>query len=561
MDEPSAKNELDIRQLTGIVLSRITLIIGVMLIVAMGTYFYAASSPNMYRATALIRVVDPNTQAVFDGTQIRIDPKRDVETQITLILSKDLRDEVKASMGDDAARMGKVSVANNGSTDIISISVVSRSPEVAAKAANAYAEIYVAKRKDLAQAEFRARADELRQKALASDVTAAQAQDLLSRATQYDIEAAIRSGSAEIVQSATVPTNPYSPKPVRDAAVAAVFGLLLGIGLAFLLDYLDDELHSPADIASIDRNLNVIGEISIVATDGKQHRKIETGMKRAIVKENSQAAEAYRALASNIRFAAIGEKRTRILVTSADMAEGKSTVTANLANTLAEIGKRVVVVSADLRRPTIGSFFDVDEKDKGITDVLLGDMTLEEVLVPVTLPSGNRIAVLPAGHVPQNAAQAVGLPQMKLMLDKLEETGADFILIDSPPLLPVADSLTLAQIVDGVILLAKVGGPIGGLKETVARLKRVNAEIIGVVVNGIPSRSRFGYGYGYRYGYRYGYGYRYRYGYRNKYGSGYGGGYGNGYGNDSNAYYSSTQAPSVDGTESESSSKPHWSET
>jgi Mrp family chromosome partitioning ATPase len=122
----------------------------------------------------------------------------------------------------------------------------------------------------------------------------------------------------------------------------------------------------------------------------------------------------------------------------------------------------------------------------------------------VPLASGRSLYVLPAGPLPQNPAEVLGSPQMRGLLDSIEKAGADFILIDSPPLLPVADALALSQIVDGVVVLAMAGKtPAGHLAETIDRLRQVNAKIIGVVLDGVPTKGRYSRYYGgYTYGYR-----------------------------------------------------------
>jgi capsular exopolysaccharide synthesis family protein len=223
---------------------------------------------------------------------------------------------------------------------------------------------------------------------------------------------------------------------------------------------------------------------------------------------DSTTAEAYRALRSNLRFSAVGVKRTSILLTSSEGSEGKSTVAANLAVVLAEAGLRVVLVSADLRKPSLSSFFGIDETEKGLTSVLIGDHDLVDCVMRVPLASGRNLYVLPAGPLPQNPAEVLGSAGLRDTLDAIERAGADFILIDSPPVLPVADALALSQFTDGVLVLTVAGRtPKGHLTETVDRLRQVNADLVGVVLNGIPTKGRYTRSYG---GYSYGYGNTYR---------------------------------------------------
>lgn len=507
------------------------MIVALVLVAAVGAFLLSSLQTDLYKATAKVRVVDPNSEAVFDGVQIRTDPKRDVDTQLQLLRSDDLRADVDQAVGNDARLIESVSMAGVGATDLISITVASTSPEVAAAAANTFADLYVQQRKEQVSSSFTARADELRQKSAEIDQQIAdidgqlaerlapndvavldarraslvsQQSDLQTRATQFDVEAATRTGNVEVAEKATPPTEPFAPTPLRNAVLAGILALLVGIGLAFLLDRLDDKLHDPGDVDRVAGGVPAIGVIPIDSPGKKGARRIAKASRRHLVALDSTAAESFRALRSNLRFSAVGTKRTTILLTSSEGSEGKSTVAANLAVVLAESGLRVVLVSADLRKPSLASFFGLNETEKGLTSVLLGDATVMECLIPVPLASGRSLYVLPAGPLPQNPAEVLGSQTMRELLETIERAGADFILIDSPPVLPVADALALSQFTDGVLVLAMAGRtPKGHLIETLDRLRQVNAQLVGVVLNGVPTKGRNsryygGYGYGYR---------------------------------------------------------------
>jgi capsular exopolysaccharide synthesis family protein len=166
---------------------------------------------------------------------------------------------------------------------------------------------------------------------------------------------------------------------------------------------------------------------------------------------------------------------------------------------LAESGLRVVVVSADLRRPMIGNLFGIDESEKGLTSVLLGDAPLADCLMPVTFESGRSLYVLPSGPLPHNPAELLGSAAFGTLLERIEAAGVDFILLDCAPVLPVADPLAIAQHVDGMVVLALAGRTReNSLRETIERLRQVEASIIGIVMNGVKERQGKGYHY---YGY------------------------------------------------------------
>jgi succinoglycan biosynthesis transport protein ExoP len=518
--------------MSGVLMSRLPLIGALVVAAAVGGFVLSSLRPDQYTATATMRVLDPNADKVFADGQLRVDPARDVETQLQLLRSDDLRADVDQALGEAARVIDGVSVSAVGSTDLISISVTSQDPQVAADAANAFASIYVQERMEQVASGFTSRAEELRSKAAdldtqiraidvelgAGDIAEleveakvdtrqslmSQRNDLLTVATQQEVEAATRSGNVEVAETASVPTAPSSPDPVRDAVLAAGLALALGIGLAFLLDRLDDKVHTTEDVERIAGGVPVIGAIPVYSAQGRRQRRISGSTRRTLVPLSSTAAESYRALRSNLRFSAVGVKRTTILLTSSEGSEGKSTVAANLAVVLAESGLRVVLVSADLRKPTLSSFFGVPETELGLTSVLVGDASLVDSMRMVTLASGRSLYVLPAGPLPQNPAEVLGSQAMRDVLQTIERAGADFILVDSPPILPVADALALSQFSDGVLVLTVAGRtPNTHLLQTVDRLRQVNAEIIGIVMNGIPTKGRYARSYGgYTYGYR-----------------------------------------------------------
>jgi succinoglycan biosynthesis transport protein ExoP len=532
--KPETEQEPDLSGAARVIVTRAPLIVGFALVVAALVYGFTALKTEQYQATAKVRVLDPNAEAVFDNGQLRVDPKRDLDTQLELMRTDDLRADVDQALGAAAGEISGVTMSGIGATDLIAVTVSSASPQVAADAANTFASLYVERRKSQVSSAFTARADELRQKAAEidaeirtidaqldgdpTDAAALEAQraslvaqqtDLQTRATQFDVEAATRSGNVEAAETALPPTAPFAPKPVRDAALAGLLALLVGVGVAFLLDRLDDKVHSPNDAEGA-AGVPVVGAIPIFLHGQGRARKLSKSTPREVVPLDSSTAEAYRALRSNLRFSAVGAKRTSILLTSSEGSEGKSTVAANLAVVLAEAGLRVVLVSADLRKPSLSSFFGIDETEKGLTSVLIGDHDLVDCVMRVPLASGRNLYVLPAGPLPQNPAEVLGSAGLRDTLDAIERAGADFILIDSPPVLPVADALALSQFTDGVLVLTVAGRtPKGHLTETVDRLRQVNADLIGVVLNGIPTKGRYTRSYG-GYGYRYGYGNTYR---------------------------------------------------
>jgi non-specific protein-tyrosine kinase len=247
-------------------------------------------------------------------------------------------------------------------------------------------------------------------------------------------------------------------------------------------------------------------------------RKLRKSERLAMVAEpQSRVSESFRMLRTNLEFASLDRNVRTILVTSAVEQEGKSTTVANLAVALARAGQRVVLVDLDLRRPFIHRFFDLDGA-WGVTQVVLGHVTLDEALTPIALDgraplpqqwsevttNGQRngradgsLVVLPAGPIPPDPGEFVGKRALDGVLAQLR-AAADVILVDSPPLLRVGDAMALSAKLDGVLLVSRIDTARRPMLEEVRRvLATAPIERLGVVVTGADARDGYGYGYGY----------------------------------------------------------------
>lgn len=207
----------------------------------------------------------------------------------------------------------------------------------------------------------------------------------------------------------------------------------------------------------------------------------------------SPVSEAYRILRTNIQFAGLDKPLKRVSITSSVPGEGKSTTLANLGVTMAQTGSKVIIVNADLRRPFIGKLFGLSEQ-KGLTSVLMGRMTLDQVILPTHVPN---LSVLPSGPIPPNPSELLGSQAMTNLLEELDPK-ADMILVDCPPVIAVADAAILAPKMDGVIILARIGHvPKELLLKTKANLEAAKARILGVVAGRIEIQGSHNYYYYY----------------------------------------------------------------
>jgi non-specific protein-tyrosine kinase len=280
---------------------------------------------------------------------------------------------------------------------------------------------------------------------------------------------------------------------MKNTALGFVLGLLLGLGLAFVLDRLDDRLRLPEDVQRAS-SAPILG--SVLIDSEKKHARLGALPKtpRHLVSADSLDAEAYRTLATSLRFSSLGQDKQIVAITSSSGSEGKSTVTANLAAALIDSGLNVVLVSADLRRPSIGEVFGVKEtKLPGLSDALLGTVPVRDTFVPVDLPSGRVLQLVPSGALPPNPAEFLASRRLADLLAELSRD-VDYVLLDCPPVLPVSDVLGIAQSVDGVVVLAVPGRTRSHqLVEACDRLRNVGAGIFGVVLNAVPRQpGRYG---------------------------------------------------------------------
>ncbi len=276
---------------------------------------------------------------------------------------------------------------------------------------------------------------------------------------------------------ATADDAPVAPRPVRNLVLGLVAGLLLGFLGAMLRHALDRRVRTREDVEEITDGI-VLGGIPYDGDAGK-HPLIETD--RASVR-----AEAFRSLRTNLQFIDAARHPRVMVVTSSVAGEGKSTTAANLALSMAEAGKRVCVVEADLRRPKVLSYLGL-EGSVGLTDVLIDRVLLEDALQP--FGSGS-LEVLGAGASPPNPSELLGSEGMVEVLRFLASR-YDHVIIDGPPLLPVTDSAVLSRLADGAMVVVGSGivarDQLGAALQTLAT---ANASLLGVVLNRVPRDAR-----------------------------------------------------------------------
>lgn len=449
---------MELRDYLFILTKRWILVISILVLVtglaASAALFLVAPS---YQARAQLFVSTnsdtSNSQQLLQGSTFSEDR---VKSYADLATSPDVLGQVIADLALDRSVeqiAGAVSARAPVDTVLIDITVEDRSPDLAAALANA----------------------------VATQLSA----------TIEKIETPLSGGPspirATIVRKASAPPQPVSPNLTVYLAVGLMSGLLLSVGLAMLLEKLDTSVKSSADLA------RVTG-LPVLATVVRDNTGDEP-----IVRDDahSRRSEAYRQLRTNLQFASIDEKPRIVAVTSAVEGEGKSSIAGNLAMTLAQAGIRVCLVDADLRRPSVADYFGL-VGEAGLTTVLIGNSELSDVIQPVA-PNFDAIT---SGAIPPNPSELLASERTRALMSELAST-FDMVIFDCPPTLPVADATVLANAVDGVLFVVRVGRTTKHQAEVAIRgLEQVKARMLGVVLNMAPAGARGGAYYGYGYSYR-----------------------------------------------------------
>jgi capsular exopolysaccharide synthesis family protein len=286
------------------------------------------------------------------------------------------------------------------------------------------------------------------------------------------------------IEEAAVPTSPVQPQPFRTTLLAGAVGLMLMAGVAFLIEYLDDTVKTPADIQR-HLGLPVIGNIVVMNVSSKSSEAMYVA-----AQPRSQVAEAFRALRTNLEFADVNQPLHTLLVTSPGPGEGKTTTATNLTEIIAQGERNVILVDADLRSPKVHRYFSLPNK-VGLSDLFRGNLELQTVK---QICEGNsNIEVITSGDLPPNPAELLGSTRMEQILDEIRSS-SDMIIIDTPPSL-VSDSTILSAKVDGVILVIQSGKTnIAHARAALEQLNRVDARVLGVVLNRIPRNGADYYG-------------------------------------------------------------------
>jgi capsular exopolysaccharide synthesis family protein len=480
------ENFLDIRDYLAVLKRRKKLIAAVAFVLVALSVTWTLTQTKIYTATAEVLVRMPITSATdTNGNAVGIN----IENERQQLLSTRVARVVQASFEPDissGALLSRVEVTIPQDTDVLQIHYRDPSPAKAQEGAQAFAKGYLDYKTDQAQEVIADKAEVLLQ-----TIESQQAQETPDRAaiaqlqTERALVLATTIDPGEITLDAQLPTSPTSPNLPMNVALALLFGVVIGVVGAYLRERVDDHLRGRNDLEEV---LAVPVMTMIPSVPGWRDR--DSTQLVTVATPRSPAAEAYRTLRTSMLVAAAERGIKTIMVVSSVAGEGKSTTAANLGVVLAQAGKRVVLISADLRRPRVHEFFGLGP-ERGLSEVLLGDRRPWE-----SLKSGgtDNLWVMSSGHIPEQPTELLQSPAMQELITDQREV-VDFILIDCPPILAVADALVLAPLVDGVIFVADaMSTPRGAVIQARAQLDQVGARMLGAVLNNVAAG---GVGYAY----------------------------------------------------------------
>jgi capsular exopolysaccharide synthesis family protein len=461
----STASQQGLRSYFATIRERIWLIVAVMAVTLGVAVVYLATADKVYKAEALLLVTPIGSEDLpgLGLIQESSDPTRDVETAARLVTKRDVAQRVIQDLGldeDPDDLLNDVSAAPIAQSNIVAVTVEADDPDKAADLANGFATAVVEERTEQLHAQLDDLLERMQQ---AVESAGAAADELQLQIARLETLRAGPDPTLRLESPAAAASAPSSPRPKLTLVAALIGGLVLGGGGAFALNALDPRLRREDQLRDLFQ-IPILARIPTemrARTSVRGERHFGVGPHRRFRRALSPGElspitlEAYRTLRAMLSARRKGDEPSKsLLVTGPSPSEGKTTSAINLASSFAFAGNRVILIEADFRRPTVGAALNVKPR-VGIGKVLLGEVSLEDALVPA--PNfGDELRLLLVDRTDEWLPEVLSLPAAGALIEKAQQL-ADFVVIDSPPLTEVIDALPIAQQVDDVVLVVRLG--------------------------------------------------------------------------------------------------------
>ena len=503
------QTNLSFEQVLSILRRRTPWILLCIVVVTGAAYGFSKHQTKEYTATASLIFGNNQLSQEVAGLQAANsnDQQAQQNTNLKLVQLGNMAAKTASQLGQGLTKAtvsANLSVSAQGESNIVYVAATATSPVLAADIANTYTSVFVKEQQNsnhayyasaLALVNKQVAALSPKQRLSPSGIA------LAGRAQSLGVLAELRNGNVEVAQAAAIPTSPSSPKTSRNTLLGIVLGLLLGLGVAFLLERFDRRIREPKDLEAV-YGLPLLGVIPESSALSRATRG--GGDTRGVLPPGE--AESFQLIRAHLRYFNVDRQLRTLLVASAAPGDGKTTIARHLAGAAARMGSRVLLLESDLRRPTIARQLGVPS-GPGLADVLIGAVSWSEAIQTIDLEAssdesarGRSFDVLVAGAaLPPNPGELIESHAMETLLERVQ-SAYDLVVIDTPPLTAVSDAFPLLRKVDGVIIVGRVGRNRRDVAQRLHEtLSGAGAPLLGVIANGFKARRNAPYAYAYDY--------------------------------------------------------------
>jgi polysaccharide biosynthesis transport protein len=514
------ETEVDLRQYLSILWKgKWIIILCTVLALAVGLVLVFTLQP-VYQATAKVLIVEKNISSeVFDQYIPEYSGSREInfQTQMEIISSRQFREEVIKRLSLDmkpGQLEDKINISRVTGANVVDISVQDSDPQLAADISNMLSAIYIEWVSENYQQDIRELLEEIDSKAAdakqeldkvsaqisglegsGKDIPESLRKELEMNSSMYvmlsekyenlRINEAVGDSFARVIESAVVPQDPVKPNKKLYLAASLLIGLLLGSGIILLREFMDNTIKTSSD-AKRYYGLSVVSQIAYEKSYDTRKREL------IILKDPaSQTSESIRELRTNLKYFDIEGNKKIIGVSSAQLEEGKSFISANLAVTLAHSGIKTILVNADLRKPMIHKYFNISNTS-GITSILTGYSKLADEIKSTEVKN---LHFLASGPIPPNPAELLETDLLGKILESLAEK-YEYVIVDTPPIVPVTDLIVLAGKIDSIMIVARVGKVTKATAvQAMEKTRVIKDKLMGIVLNGVVRKGSYYYYY------------------------------------------------------------------